>query len=90
MRENKYDALIIDTSIYDANALRLEKGLLGKLSQFKNSPIALLMPDVTRSEVRAHLEQKIKASRSALEKSLNDAGDHLFFDGSALNDAKKY
>jgi hypothetical protein len=89
MSDKKYDALLVDTSIYDANALRLEKGLLGKLAQFRKSPIDLLMPDVIRNEVRAHLEQKIKAARSALEKSLNDAGDHLFFDGSALNDAKK-
>ncbi len=89
MSDKKYDALLVDTSIYDANALRLEKGLLGKLTQFRKSPIDLLMPDVIRNEVRAHLEQKIKAARSALEKSLNDAGDHLFFDGSALNDAKK-
>jgi len=89
MSGKKYDALLVDTSIYDANALKLERSELGKLSQFKKSPINLLMPDVIMNEVRAHLEQKIKASRSALEKSLNDAGDHLFFDGSALNDAKR-
>lgn len=87
--EKEYDALLVDTSIYDANALRLEKGLLGKLSQFRKSPIELLMPDVIKNEVRSHLEQKIKSARSALEKSLNEAGDHLFFDGSALNDAKQ-
>lgn len=88
MGDREYDALLIDTSIYDAYGLRLEKGLLGKLHQFEKSPIELLMPDVIRNEVLSHLEKKIKASRSALEKSLNDAGDHLFFDGSSLNDAK--
>lgn len=87
--EVKYNALLIDTSIFDGNGLRLEKGLLGKLSQFRNSPIELLMPDVIKNEVKSHLEQKIKVARGALEKSLNDAGDHLFFDGSALNDAKQ-
>ncbi|MDA8430237.1 MAG: PIN domain-containing protein [Geobacteraceae bacterium] len=90
MSENiNYNALLIDTSIFDGNGLRLEKGLLGKLYQFRKSPIDFLMPDVIFNEIKAHLEQKIKASRSALEKSLNDAGDHLFFDGSTLNDAKK-
>lgn len=47
------------------------------------------MPDVIKNELLSHLEKKIKVSRNALEKSLNDAGDHLFFDGSSLNDAKK-
>lgn len=88
MSDKKYDALLVDTSIYDKHALKLEKGLLGKLSQFKRSPIDLLMPDVIRNEVRTHLEQKSKAARFALEKALNDAGDYLFFDGSALNDTK--
>jgi hypothetical protein len=86
--ELEYEALLIDTSIFDGNGLRLKKGLLGKLKQFKRSPVVFLMPDVICGEVKAHLEQKIKASRSALEKSINEAGDHIFFDGSTLNDAK--
>jgi len=85
----KYDAIIIDTSIFDSNGLRLEKGLLGRLSQFRKSPIELLFPDVIKNEVKSHLEKKISVARSALEKSFNDASDHLFFDGSTLIDAKK-
>lgn len=87
--DNEYGAILVDTSIFDGHALKLEKGLLGKLAQFKKSPIEYLLPDVIKNEVKSHLESKIKISRSALEKSLNDAGDHLFFEGSELNDAKK-
>ena len=87
-KEVDYGALLIDTSIFDGNGLRLEKGLLGKLNQFKRSPVTFLMPDVICGEVKSHLEQKIKASRSALEKSINEAGDHIFFDGKTLVDAK--
>ena len=86
---NNYGAILVDTSVFDGYGLRLEKGLLGKLSQFKKSPIEFLFPDVIQNEVRIHLENKIKVSRAALEKSLNDAADHLFFDGSELNDAKQ-
>ncbi|HJS15408.1 MAG TPA: PIN domain-containing protein [Rheinheimera sp.] len=87
--EKEYGAILIDTSIFDGNGLRLEKGLLGKLSQFKQSPIVYIFPDVIKNEVLSHLESKIKVSRAALEKALNDAGDHLFFEGSELNDAKQ-
>jgi hypothetical protein len=86
--ELEYDAILIDTSIFDANGLRLEKGLLGKLTQFKRSPVEFLLPDVIFGELKAHLEQKIKASISGLEKSINDAGDHLFFNGNTLEHAK--
>ncbi|MCC0090826.1 PIN domain-containing protein [Aeromonas veronii] len=87
--EIEYGAILVDTSIFDGNGLKLEKGLLGKLSQFKKSPIEYILPDVVKNEVQRHLESKISALRAALEKALNEAGDHLFFDGSELNDAKK-
>ncbi|EJD6377581.1 MULTISPECIES: PIN domain-containing protein [Providencia] len=87
--EKEYGAILIDTSIFCGNGLRLEKGLLGKLSQFKQSQIVYLFPDVIKNEVLVHLETKIKASRSALETALNNAGNHLFFEGSELNDAKQ-
>ncbi|MCO7049435.1 PIN domain-containing protein [Proteus terrae] len=87
--EKEYGAFLVDTSIFVGNGLRLEKGLLGRLSQFQRSPIVYLFPDVIKSEVKSHLESKIRISRAALEKSLNDAGDHLFFEGSELNDAKQ-
>ena len=73
-----YDAILIDTSIFDGNGLRLEKGLLAKLSQFRKSPIELVFPDVIKNEVQSHLEKKIKVARSALEKT------HLFVQNNFL------
>lgn len=86
--DKEYGAILVDTSIFDQHGLRLEKGLLGKLNQFKDSEIHYLFPDVIKGEVQSHLEIKVKSSRASLEKALNDAGDHLFFDGSELNNAK--
>ncbi|EEA6727439.1 hypothetical protein GK23_08830, partial [Salmonella enterica subsp. enterica serovar Newport] len=85
----KFTAILLDTSIYDQYGLKLEKGLLGKLSQFSRTSTTFLIPDVIYNEVKNHLERKIKTSRGSLEKAFEEAGDHLFFDGSELNDAKK-
>lgn len=84
----EYGAILVDTSIFIANGLRLEKGLLGKLSQFKDSDIDYLLPDVIKGEVKSHLEIKVKSAKASLDKAFNDAGDYLFFEGSELNDAK--
>lgn len=84
-----YDAIVVDTSIFDSHALRLESGLLDKLKQFSKSPVEFIVPDVIKNEIHSHLDKKIRIARSALEKSINDASDHLFFDGSILNNAKK-
>jgi hypothetical protein len=86
--KKEYGAILVDTSIFDAHGLKLEKGLLGKLNQFKDGDIDYLLPDVIKGEVQSHLEKKVKSSRTSLEKALNEAGDHLFFDGSKLNQAK--
>jgi len=84
-----YDAILIDTSIFDANGLRLDKGILGKLTQFSKSPITYLFPDVIKYEVQSHLEKKIKDVKTSLNKALNNANDYLTFGGLALNDAKQ-
>ncbi|WP_122669485.1 PIN domain-containing protein [Pseudomonas viridiflava] len=84
----EFEAILIDTSIFDSNGLRLEKGLLSKLSQFKKSPIDLIFPDVIIGELQAHLIKKIKESRGSLEKAINDAGDHLFLSGESYSNAK--
>ncbi|WP_284943024.1 PIN domain-containing protein [Enterobacter sp. MEB024] len=85
----KFTAILLDTSIYDQYGLKLEKGLLGKLSQFSRTSTTFLIPDVIYNEVKNHLERKIRTSRGSLEKAFEEAGDHLFFDGSELNDAKR-
>ncbi|BDY04884.1 PIN domain-containing protein [Ferrimonas sp. YFM] len=87
--EKEYGAVLVDTSIFDGNGLRLEKGLISKLSQFKNSPIEYLFPDVIKNEVEKHLKNKMKISMASLEKALNDAGDHLFLEGGEFTDARQ-
>ena len=84
--ENKdYEAILVDTSIFDEYGLKLDKGLLGALKQFKDSEIEYLFPDVIKGEVQSHLNTKIKDSRSALSKALKS--DYLFFDDSESKDA---
>jgi len=89
MANSNYNAILVDTSIFDTNGLKLESGLLGKLRQFAKSNVEFLLPDVIKNEIHTHLDKKINVARSSLEKSINDASAHLFFDGSILNDAKK-
>ncbi len=83
----EHNAIIIDTSIFMANGLRLEKGLLKTVSQFNRTSIDFLMPDVIKNEILTHLEEKISQAQQTLKKSLQEAEDHLFFDGSTLNSA---
>lgn len=73
-----YDAIIIDTSIFDGNGLNLEGGLIGKLRQFKRSPTDLIIPDVIEQEVLSHLNKKVQEKIQTLNKAIGEAKSHIF------------
>ncbi|WP_288657455.1 PIN domain-containing protein [Pantoea sp. UBA6567] len=85
MTDKKYDALLIDTSVYKNYKYKFELGVLKTLSQFKESDIEFIMTDIIQREIISHLNESIHKARTQLESSLQDAMEHLFFDGSDLN-----
>ncbi|EOV8088556.1 PIN domain-containing protein [Providencia rettgeri] len=62
MKDSKYNALCVDTSIFINHGLTLNKGLLKRLDQFKDSNIELVIPDIIIEELKKHLLKKNKRS----------------------------
>lgn len=89
MSVQEYTAITLDTSIFDANSLLLEQGVLGKMRQFKTIPISFVLTDVTVSELTRHLEEKIKASKFSLEKALEHFKNHHLIPESDINSFKE-
>ena len=83
-----YDAITIDTSIFDNNGIALERGLLNQLDQFKDSPVQILISEIIDNEVTAHLTDKIKDARSKIEKALRAAKEQLRISEQNIVDAK--
>ena len=73
----QYSALTIDTSIFNQYGLKLEKGLLAKLVQFKEMPINFVLSDVVYREVMNHLNKKEKEVRDKIKASLTDVSDYF-------------
>ena len=73
----RYSALTIDTSIFIKNGLKLNKGLLAQLHQFKDNPINLILSDIVYRELKSHLDKKEKETKSKIESALNDASNYL-------------
>lgn len=76
----EYDAILIDTSIYKQYALKLDKGLLRTLSQFKKGAVKLLMPDVIQCEIKKHLEEQIKQIIEESNRSIQDITEYSLVD----------
>lgn len=75
--DKHYSALTIDTSIFEKNGLKLNKGLLAQLHQFRDNPINLVLSDIVYLELKSHLNKKEKEAKSKIESALNDASDYL-------------
>ena len=76
-KSKQYSALTIDTSIFNQHGLKLEKGLLAKLVQFKEMPINFVLSDVVYREVMNHLNKKEKEVRDKIKASLTDVSDYF-------------
>lgn len=71
--ELDYAALTLDSNIFIGHGLNLERGLLGQLQQFSSSPVKLVISEVVFQEVRKHLLEMTKSSRSKLQGALKSA-----------------
>ncbi len=76
-KKPKFNAIIIDTSIFENHGLKFESGILSKLNQFKRSPIDLILPDVIKSEIESHLSKKIQQTRAESLSSIKKSHEYL-------------
>jgi len=89
VREGQFGAITLDTSIFDAQGLRLESGLLKQLEQFQDSSTRLILSEVVKEETLSHLTEKAKDAQKEIEKSLKQAKDHWRVEDQNLEDIKK-
>lgn len=77
------------TSIFDAQGLRIESGLLKQLEQFQDSSIKLILSEVVKKETLSHLVEKAKATQKKLEASLKEAKDYWRVEDQNLENIRK-
>lgn len=78
-------AISVDTSIFDANKQRLDKGLFAKLRQFGRGAIDLVFPDAVWAEISSHLLDNLGNSRKKFNKDILDLCEFVGGDVGELN-----
>ena len=71
--ELDYAALTLDSNVFISHGLNLERGLLGQLQQFSSGPVKLVISEVVIQEIRKHLLDTTKTSRSKLQSALKSS-----------------
>jgi PIN domain len=89
VRAGQFGAITLDTSIFDAQGLKLESGLIKQLEQFRDSSTKLIISEVVKEEVLSHLTEKTKDAKRDIEKSLKQAKDYWQVEDCEIEDIKK-
>ena len=89
VRAGEFRAITLDTSIFDAQSLRLESGLLKQLEQFRDSSTRLILSEVVKEEVLSHLIEKARDAQKEIEKSLKQAKEHWLVEDKKIEAIKK-
>lgn len=76
VRAGEFGAITLDTSIFEAQGLRLEAGLLKQLEQFQDSSTRLILSEIVKEETLSHLMEKARDAQKEIEKSLKKAREH--------------
>ena len=61
-----YDAVTLDTNIFDENRLNLEGGMLQQLSQFKQGLTQFVLSEIVIGEIHRHLTDQAQKAKDAL------------------------
>jgi len=89
VRAGQFGAITLDTSIFDAQGLKLESGLLKQLEQFRYSSTKLVISEIVKEEILSHLTEKTKDAKREIEKSLKQARDYWQVEDCDIEEIKK-
>lgn len=70
-----YDAITLDTNVFDKNSLHLEAGLLGQMTQFKEGSALFVLSEIVVKEVNRHLVKKASDATATLSRAAKEAAD---------------
>src|SRR5262245_13827226 len=84
----QYDALTLDTNIFDENGCNLEAAMLGQLSQFKEGSVQLVLSEIVAKELSGHLERKAKELAAKLGSTIEQAIKNGLLTDEAATDSR--
>ncbi|QLE53974.1 hypothetical protein FD724_39865 (plasmid) [Nostoc sp. C057] len=81
IEKQEIQAISLDTSIFKAEGLKLESGLLKQLGQFSDTSIKVIISEVVKNELLNHLEEIPKSLYTDIDNLLKDAKTYCQFEG---------
>jgi hypothetical protein len=83
-RNVKFDAVTLDTNIFDQKHLNLERGILAQFKQFAEGSAKFVLSEVVLREVFRHLKSDADLAKQQLETAIRQSGLARLFDEETL------
>jgi hypothetical protein len=80
----KYDAVTLDTNIFDQKHLNLERGILAQFKQFAEGSAELVLSEIVLKEVFRHLKSDADLAKQQLETAIRQSGLARLFNEKTL------
>jgi hypothetical protein len=80
----KYDAVTLDTNIFDQKHLNLERGVLAQFKQFAEGSAKFVLSEVVLREVFRHLKSDADLAKQQLQVAIRQSGLARLFDEETL------
>jgi hypothetical protein len=80
IQQKVISAITVDTTVFDDNGMRLDRGLFSQLLQFGRHPANLVISEVVLKEITRHLTGSINIKKERLGRDMIDAADFVGFD----------
>ncbi|QIG98576.1 MULTISPECIES: PIN domain-containing protein [unclassified Bradyrhizobium] len=84
----KYDAVTLDTNIFDQKHLNLERGILAQFKQFAEGSATFVLSEVVLREVFRHLQSDADLAKQQLETAIRQSALARLFDAKTLASLK--
>jgi hypothetical protein len=80
----KYDAVTLDTNIFDQSRLNLERGILAQFEQFAEGSAKFVLSEIVQWELFRHLKSDADLAKQQLETAVRRSGLAELFDEKTL------
>jgi hypothetical protein len=88
IEKQEIGAITIDTSVFEAQGLKLESGLIKQLEQFSEGPTKVILSEIVKNELFVHLEKKAENIHADIEKALRNAKNHWQLEDNTIDSIK--
>jgi DNA-directed RNA polymerase delta subunit len=89
LKNKTISAITIDTTVFDDNGMRFDKGLFSQLKQFNRHPANFIISEVVLKEIRRHFTKSVNSKKERFGRDMSEAAEFVGYDQKYVHEVKE-